>query len=882
MQIDTQFFLDGEELSLEELQNLDPNFTLDDRTLSGYSMLLALPPGVGATIGAVSGETIVIPITWQFEAAAPDVLGPAAQVFTPFWFRNQWMVRLRVWPTRFEVTPKKLTIMPHIAVRLDLTGQWQKLDPPASDPVWEPIYRQSVLNYDDGLYWRKRTPASFDQLEGPAPATGNWQLRVRVDQQGLHRISYDDLAAAGIDGGAIAPTLLQLYEGVQPVAIQVSGEEDGRFDPGDDILFYAAAAKPTYDGSYVYWLMQGETPGKRVSSRSTPPGGALLPGYNGVLHLEEQNIYYSERSNGNGDHWFWATIRPQRNGSGSKSIQFDLLPVNWGPVDATLRLRLMGYEPGVTDVRVSINGYEADSFRVTDQQYVLREVKFPHFMLNNGPNEGVITVERVGSQTNTVVLDWIEVGYVRQLAASGNRLHFKMNWPGVWRTLLDGFDEMPVVWDVSDPTQPVMIESVQNEISDQGVNRYGFTSDSADLPIYEAATTTAMLRPDLEVVSSSSSLLDTNMQADHIIIAPDELLGAAKRLAAHRNSQGLRSIVIPLPEIFDTFNAGNADPEAIRAFINYTLTNWQTPAPAYLLLFGDGHYDPRHYQTVTPIRVPVALRDVDPWLREVADENYFAAVIGDDAVADIMMGRLPVQTPGDAERLVDKLIRFDQLSSEDAWLSHTLVVADNPDTAGDFHALADAAAQLIRSRLTPDKFYLGRTHSTADAMRPDMLNAWGLGPPIINYVGHGQPDAWAGENILNRSHLPGLQNLDRPGILLAMASLTGVFYNPNIQSMQEDMLLLPDGRGVAGYVASTGYGLSAGNALVNEGFLNAMSFDLAHCMGEAMLYGKLNLYTNTYSYSEFLVQLFTLFGDPASQLPDLPRQNAFYMPLYSR
>ncbi|RME84905.1 MAG: hypothetical protein D6775_04295, partial [Caldilineae bacterium] len=321
-----------------------------------------------------------------------------------------------------------------------------------------------------------------------------------------------------------------------------------------------------------------------------------------------------------------------------------------------------------------------------------------------------------------------------------------------------------------------------------------------------------------------------------------------------------------------------ADAGAIRDFVAYALTRWQAPPPAFLVLFGDGHYDPLGHLGGPPVQVPVYLSNSDPWLGEVADENAFAAVAGSDIVPDIMSGRLPVNTLTQAQSLVDKLIAYDAMSRQQSWQRDLVLVADDPDTAGDFYALADDVARQVDGRLRVRRFDLRRDPPDIDTLRSRLTAAWSEGALVVNYIGHGQPDAWAGERILVREDVASLRNYARPAVLLAMASLTGVFYWPTSPSLQEEMLLLPEGRGIVGYVASTGYGLATGNALVNRGFLRALLSGHNPYLGAAALLGRLELFGQGYDYSEFLVRQYALFGDPATQMPTPPWSKQDYLP----
>ena len=62
-------------------------------------------------------------------------------------------------------------------------------------------------------------------------------------------------------------------------------------------------------------------------------------------------------------------------------------------------------------------------------------------------------------------------------------------------------------------------------------------------------------------------------------------------LVALRQSQGLRTAVVDIEDIFDEFGYGLVTPQAIKEFITYAYESWQSPAPQYVLLVGDTTYD---------------------------------------------------------------------------------------------------------------------------------------------------------------------------------------------------------------------------------------------------------------------------------------------------
>jgi len=57
--------------------------------------------------------------------------------------------------------------------------------------------------------------------------------------------------------------------------------------------------------------------------------------------------------------------------------------------------------------------------------------------------------------------------------------------------------------------------------------------------------------------------------------------------------------------------------------------------------------------------VPPYLADVDPWMGETANENYYVSVSGSDILPDMHLGRLPVKTQAETTALVNKIIAYE-------------------------------------------------------------------------------------------------------------------------------------------------------------------------------------------------------------------------------
>jgi len=76
-----------------------------------------------------------------------------------------------------------------------------------------------------------------------APPIPGWRVKVR--DEGFYRLTYADLLAAGLPVDSLDPQTLQLYYLGGEVAIEVTGESDGRLDPEDAVVFFGQAISPS-------------------------------------------------------------------------------------------------------------------------------------------------------------------------------------------------------------------------------------------------------------------------------------------------------------------------------------------------------------------------------------------------------------------------------------------------------------------------------------------------------------------------------------------------------------------------------------------------------------------------------------------------------------
>jgi hypothetical protein len=405
---------------------------------------------------------------------------------------------------------------------------------------------------------------------------------------------------------------------------------------------------------------------------------------------------------------------------------------------------------------------------------------------------------------------------------------------------------------------------------------------------YLVTTLEAVRNVDPLVRDTGSSLRITSRQADYLLITHRSLIGAAEALASYRRSQGLTVAVVEIQDIYDEFGTGQLNPKAIRAFIDYAYHFWQAPAPVYVTLLGDGHYDYRMITglTMMPNLVPPYFVCADPYVCEVAIDNAFVAVSGDDRLPDLAIGRLPANTPESAMVMVNKIINYETTPPAGTWRQTLTFVSDNyrnssgtPDPAGNFEVLNEGVIATIPSEYTIQRVYFDPypnddggepfRYRTAPSTTSATVGAVNGGTLFLNYIGHASYNTWAHEAILQasdrtRNDVLLMTNGPRLPVVLDMACSSGNFAAPRDTGIEAKMLEWSQGGSVAGWGA-TGFGVATGHDWLHRGFYQAVFGQQMRAVGPATVAGKLYLWNNGPHYDD-LLDTFGLLGDPALRI----------------
>ncbi len=835
----------------------------------------------------------------EFFPAEVAELGPVQQL------RYQRVARLTINPLRVNPVSRQVEVIRRL--RLEITfaepaaAMVSGLDNSAS-PFGQAL-AASLLN-PVASQWQSepRSPAQF-QAQSIGALSGEPVIKIIVTQAGFYQLTYNDLASAGAPVNSLDPRTLQLSHGWprQQVAIIVEGESDGIFHPTDRLLFYAEPEFSRYVNDDIYFLSYGQADGLRMANSTASPDG-LPAGTTWRTTVAESNQLYGPNYPArNGDHWYWDRLWRYQSSSGSVSGKttetylFELTaPLTTGPA-ATLMLWLQGYTNPLPDpdhrLAASVNSLPVGETAWNGDQAVEAQFSVPAANLRAGQNQ--VSLYLPGLNGVLIEETWLDA-----LA-----LTYPTNRGGSNQQIVQG-EAGPKSYSLSGwPSGALQLYEISDRLNPRRLTGYRITQNGSTYTLGwgDGAVSPAkyLVVPNNQYKSPAAiqvgpTLTDPPTGADYLIITHPDFAAAIAPLAAHRAAQGLRVVTVNVPQIYDTFGAGRLEPEAIKTFLRHAFANWTPPAPAYVLLVGDGSYDFKNYSGYNPPTfVPPYLAQVDPWWGETAADNQFVTVAGADPLPDMLIGRLAVNSAAQAATVVDKIIRYESAPALGDWNARQLFVADNDEAGVNlyFHADADQGYNQLPLPFIGQRFYYGAgsepyLYGNVDALRATFLNNFNYGASLVTFHGHSSWLQWAEEGLLRYypppytgpDDLTAMRNQYRLPVVLEMTCFTGSFHRPEVATFDESLLNLAGGGAVAVW-GSTGLGVSTGHTALQAGFYRAIYEQGQRSLGAAILSGKMEL-AGSGAHQE-LLDTFTLFGDPALRLnfTVVPYSNHIYLPI---
>jgi len=659
--------------------------------------------------------------------------------------------------------------------------------------------------------------------------TGEW-YRFYVDTTGVFKLSKSFLQRLGVKVNNIDPRTIKVFGNggrmipysnsvtypfdVQENAIKFVGEEDGVFNNEDYIVFYAQGPKEynvesntninCYTDKAYYYINVGSGIGKRIQSFTQPAGPVdmvINTFHEYKFHeVDKYNIAFLGRR--------WFGERFDVNNNRTFTFNFPDL-VTSEPI--VLRTYVAAVSSTATSMQLTVNGANVSTLSIAgaSSPSLANESSYSN---NVNVNASKITVglnfQNNGNPSALGYLDYISITATRALNFDKKQFQFKNNTvasaSGIGQYNIANASQLSEIWDVSD------IYNVSDFINTDAVSNLSFTSNLGTLKTYVAVTSLDYFEPkfDSKTTISNQNIKGTvflNSQGvfqdvDYIIVAPDNMLIQAERLAQiNRNQYNLNVKVFGLNEIYNEFSSGNQDIGAIRNLVKYVYDNASAPDKKikYLCLFGDGSFDYKD-------RIPNNTNIVPSW-HSYTSFNLTSSFVSDDFYGmmddnegtmatsdklDVAVGRILADTPLRAKELVDKIESYYKQEAFGSWRNNFVVVSDDVDK--DWEGILQETTDNVGNLVIQNKPFMNVVKIHSDAFKQEssaggnrypqvnneFVNAIDNGALVVNYFGHGGEDGLAQERILLKPNIESLRNYNKLNCFVTVTCEFTKFDNP--------------------------------------------------------------------------------------------------------
>ena len=743
-------------------------------------------------------------------------------------------------------------------------------------------------------------------------STGQW-YKVAVEKNGVYKISYNDFKKMGFDAGSIDPRKIKIFGnegGMLPQAnaisrpadltenaIYIPGEEDGIFNSGDYILWYAEGPdlvqydvqrsvfryeSNLYSTKNFYFITVSNENGKRAAS--TPSVAGTFP----VIQAFDDYFYhevdtYNELESGR--EWFERLSTDQQTYTASIAGITNTSQI-------TIVSDVMGQSTKSSSFQMTWNAIpvaQQTMGAISDSQYGIKGI---HDRDTVSINSSTVSASGTSNQdlkytytksgSGTGYLDFFLLNVERKLALYSNQTIFRSHasLSNTTSTFSIADANNATIWNITDPYTPA-------------IQQYTLQASQASFSIEtESLKEFVIFNSDIPAPQLIGSIANQNLHGlstpNLVIVTHPSFKEEALRLAAHREGHsGWSTAVVTTDEVYNEFSSGRQDVSAIRDFARY-LYKKNSSALKALLLVGKASYDYKDRVTnntnfvatyesrnsLTPLET-YSSDDYFGFLED-ADGNWGEGDIPQSHTLEIGVGRLPVKTSEEAKNVIDKIIDYDtNKKSFGSWRKNVVFVADDGSNSDSYTTAHQSQANTLANSLettsaglNTKKFFLGTYTKTVKPngesipeATNDIIDNFDRGALIINYTGHGNERVWADEQVFTNFNIDELENTRYPFLVTATCEF-GRQDDPAQISSAELSVLHASG-GAIGLVTTARPVYSFTNFELNKAFYEAL---LQRESGQYLPIGEVFRRTKNNSISGVGNRNFSLLGDPSLTL----------------
>ena len=732
---------------------------------------------------------------------------------------------------------------------------------------------------------------------------------IPIAENGVYRISFQTLLAAGVPVTVVDPNNYQLFVKGEEVPVYIKGESDGVFDVADYIEFYGNKNDgwldtALYEGRlnqpnpyfslindtlnyFLTWKSSGNND-RYQEENAIDFGNYLKAPYilNEILQVYNSSYYDGKILNSqatnpeytSAEGWMDSpitlgnvkvkTISTPNRYTGGPFVDFEIQVVGASDWQATsnpdhhLRITF-----GSQTVDETFNGYQLlkinRSFSPTELSRATNRIRFE-------------SIDDLNAGVDRTALAYMKIRYPQSLSLSNSDYYefyledANLQTAQYLELVLFNGGANPILYDLTNHKRIRVVETLSNHKmivpNGNGLKKCVLLNES-----------------EVKTISQITPVEGTGTFTDHsanisdssfLIISHTDLLTGASNYANYRQSQGAYSVLVDIETLYDQFAYGiNKHPMAIRNFMNKALTSWTHP-PSHLFLIGKSVSVKEHRlayltnSTGSAAKLAYERNLIPSFGNPAADNLLMAGLDGTNLETPIPIGRLSANNNAEIKVYLDKVIEYESRSAA-KWMKRALHFAGGKSVleAARHEGYLNGYAQDFESGELGGKALLFKKNSAApyqttlaDSVR-DLINN-GVG--LLTFFGHSSSTGGFDISIDSPSQL---RNKGKYPVLLGNSCFAGNYHQSGIRSTSEEYVIQKDA-GVIGFIANGNLGVGLYLNQFSAAFYEKLTNDnYGESLAESMRQAVIEVQSaNTNELLKNVCIEMSLQGDPSIRL----------------
>lgn len=736
-------------------------------------------------------------------------------------------------------------------------------------------------------------------------------LKISVTSNGVYKLEYSvlnsSLAAIGVSLASIDPKNFQLYARGKEQPIDIIGENDGRFDVADYLIFCAETNDGWFDDG-LYQLVNKPRLNPHFSLFSDTATYFLTwnNSTNNMRYSADDNLNFTNKNNKS--YFFSEIIKPfqstyilgELDGAGV-SAPFFVEGEGWGSLILSSKSsRFIDFQTtnvyngtnapagtltttvtGISNATGSPNhrlGIQWNSSSILDTTftgyelvYSSKQINSSSFQLNNK-----VLFEKLALSPEPAV-DYMTVGYGKVEYSHSSSLsgesYIEMWVPQNTDTSYFNFTNFSAgsVKYIYDLELGIKYKTQQTGTTIKVLIAPG-AKRKCILTSENQYNNIGTLSPVSNINSTNGYFIDyKNLAPDSafIIVSHPSIWSAANQYANYKNQTGNSTLLVSINDLYDQYAFGiSKHPLAIKNLVENLLITKPSAPPKYLFLAGKsikGSYTRKNLSNRSKNKIPTI--GSPP-----ADNLYGATLRGNNPKLSIAIGRIAAVTNDDLLNYLEKVKQHDQqtqlqpFSINDAiWKKRAIhfIGGNNKFEQNVFSDYMSGFEQLFTSPKMNGKVHSYKRFNTGSSGTiqfdtvQQLINS---GVSLLTFFGHGSN----GQLGIDLGDPSDYNFGSKYPLFIANSCNVGDYHLPNENAVSiNEKWMLTKNKGAIGFIASTSAGYPTNlNKYTSNLYSNLVNLNYGNSIGTLMLAASAGMNLNN-KFDVRTAMEMNLHGDPS-------------------